>query len=124
MAWIEFQSAIYEGDGGIDISLEVTKHRGNLVENVRIITANPKRAPSIFDALLTAPFRVVAPSIQVKPNVAMGAERESRRIMWITFEVLPERIESALHSQFFPGHCTRSCSKKKVIRSEIVRSPL
>src|SRR6185437_7556458 len=100
------------------------KHKSNLAENIRIITANSKRAARIFDALLATLFRVVTPSIQVKLNVAMGDKRESRRIMWITIENLPERIESTLHSQFFPGQRTRSCSKIKVIRSEIIRSPL
>ena len=69
-AWIEFQSAIYEDDGGIDIPPEITKRIGSVAEDIRVVTTSPKRATGIFDALLATLFRVFAPSTHVKFRVA------------------------------------------------------
>src|SRR5262245_5412697 len=123
-AWIEVQSAINQGDGWIDVRLEIAEDLSGVAEDIGIVASSPKRAASKIDAILAVPLPILAPTVCSKHLVAMGCLRKSQSIVRVTLERLPEQIKCAHRSFPIPRLSVGTSSEVKVVRGEISCRPL
>src|SRR5262245_33907253 len=118
--WIELECPIDEGESRIDVSLEVAKHMGSFPENKRVVRGCSQRPTGIVDPLLAHPILILVPSIRMRKDVTAGDQHESRAIVRVAFESLPEQIERTQHALFVPGLPRGSCPQKQVIGGQII----
>src|SRR5215467_13859385 len=91
-AWVEIQGAINEGNGWIDIRLEMAEDISRVSEDMWVIAGSVKRAASKIDAVLAVPLPIITPAGYIKHLVTPGSLRESQPISRVTLERLPEQI--------------------------------
>src|SRR5262245_17005672 len=101
-AWVEIQGAIDEGNGWIDVRLEVAEDASRVAEDNSVIASGLKPATRKIEAVLAVPLLIVDPAIYVKHSVAKGRQCESHSIVRVTLECLSEQIKCAHRLFSFP----------------------
>src|SRR5215470_11663771 len=92
VAWVEIKGAINEGNGYIDVSLEVAENVGRIAEDLRIVARCLKRAARQIQSVLTIPLLIFAPVISIKSYPQKGRLRKSQSIVRVTVERSTQEI--------------------------------
>src|SRR6516165_4070831 len=102
VAWVEIKGAINEGNGYIDVRLEVAENVGRVAEDIGVVARSLKRAARQIESVLTIPLLIFGPPICIKMCVQKGRLRESQSIVRVTVERPPQEIKG-MHCRFlFP----------------------
>src|SRR5262252_8616265 len=102
VAWVEIKGAINEGNGYIDVSLEVAENVGRIAEDFGIVAQSLKRAARQIQSVLTIPLLIFAPVISIKSYLQKGRLRKSQSIVRVTVERPTQEIKGT-HCRFpFP----------------------
>ena len=93
MAWVEGQTAVDQADRDIYILAEISEHKGDECEDVRVVRANPECLSSKVDTGPPGRFRVFDPASHLEHLVTMSRQGESRAVLRIAFYRSPEQVE-------------------------------
>src|SRR5262249_43092651 len=63
VAWIYIQSAVNEGDGWIDVWLEVAEDMSREGKDIGVVSSSRKRAARKIDAVLAVPLSILTPTV-------------------------------------------------------------
>src|SRR5262245_42966883 len=81
VAWVEIKGAIDEGNGYIDVSLEVAENVGHVGEDIGVVARSLKCVARPIQSVLTVPLLILAPAIRMKNCVQKCRLRKSQSIV-------------------------------------------
>ena len=77
-ARVEGEAMIDQPDRDIDVLAEISEHKGDECEDIRVIRADPQCLSSKVDTAAPSRFRVFGPASLLEPLVTMSRQSESR----------------------------------------------
>ena len=85
-ARVQGEAMVDQLDRNSDVLAEISEHKGDQCEDVRVVRGDPQCLSSKLDTGAPLRFRIFGPAPQLEPLVAMSRQGESLAILRASFE--------------------------------------